>query len=90
MTCSYAHNAQFSVVWPNAFTYATALQLMFTKADVIAGTTNTTSVDAPRDPQLVNADWGVCECNQTMQVSSYIATLDVTDISHAITPRSVF
>ena len=25
-------------------------------------------MDPPLDPQLVNVDWGVCECNQTMQV----------------------
>ncbi|KAL0022292.1 hypothetical protein WJX79_005985 [Trebouxia sp. C0005] len=32
---------------------------------------NTTSVDPPMDPQLVNVDWGVCECNQTMQDVSH-------------------
>ena len=39
-----------------------------TISHVCAGSSNTTSVDPPMDPQLVNVDWGVCECNQTMQV----------------------
>lgn len=32
-----------------------------------AGSSNTTSDDAPWDPQLLNTAWGECECNQTMQ-----------------------
>ena len=32
-----------------------------------AGSSNTTSDDAPREPQLLNTAWGECECNQTMQ-----------------------
>ncbi|DBB00879.1 TPA: hypothetical protein ACH3X1_000798 [Trebouxia sp. C0004] len=32
---------------------------------------NTISVDLPMEPQLVNVDWGVCECNQSMQDVSH-------------------
>lgn len=35
----------------------------------VAGSSNITSLDPPRDPELVSAEWGVCECNQTMQVT---------------------
>ena len=49
---------------------------------VRAGSSNTTSVDPPMDPQLVNVDWGVCECNQTMQVHVLLPRCGICCISH--------
>ena len=49
---------------------------------VDAGSSNTTSVDPPLDPQLVSVAWGVCECNQTMQVHLLLPCCGICCISH--------